>query len=89
MTRPPIGPKRELAQALEARGVRYGYADFWVAYYVSFMANERVILASSDLVKIRTYNRTVDAHAGEAVRISRRACPGGEQLTPFFWSCRP
>jgi hypothetical protein len=89
VTRPPLGPKQELVQALEARGLRYGYADFWVAYYVSFMANERVILASSDLVKIRTYNRIVDAHAGEAVRISRRACAGGEQLTPFFWSCRP
>ena len=32
--------KAELVQALEARGLRYGYADFWVAYYVSFMAND-------------------------------------------------
>jgi hypothetical protein len=88
-THPPVAAKQELIVALEARGVRYGYADFWVAYYVTFMSKERIILASEDLVKVRTHNRLVDAHRAEAIRVSRRPCPGGDQLTPAFWACRP
>ena len=87
VTHPPVAPKQELVRALEARHIQYGYADFWVAYYVTFLSKERVILASEDLVKVRTHNRIVDAHRDEAVRVSRRPCTGGEQLTPAFWAC--
>jgi hypothetical protein len=86
---PPIPLKQHLIRELDARNVRYAYADFWTAYYVSFMTRERIIVASDDAVKVRTYNRIVDAHRDEAIRISRRPCPNGEQLTPAFWSCRP
>jgi hypothetical protein len=86
---PPIALKQDLIRELQARHVGYGYADFWVAYYVDFMTRERIILTPEDAVKIRTYNRIVDAHREQAVRISRRPCPGGEQLTPAFWACRP
>jgi hypothetical protein len=88
-TRPPTPLKQELIRELEARNIRYAYADFWTAYYVSFMTRERIVVASDDAVKVRTYNRTVDAHRDEAIRISRRPCPNGEQLTTAFWSCRP
>lgn len=84
--RQPAPLKQDLIRALDARNVHYAYADFWTSYYVSFMTRERIIVASDDAVKIRTYNRLVDAHS-EAVRISRRPCPGGDQLTPFFWGC--
>ena len=69
--------------------IRYAYADYWTAYYVTFMTRERIIVASDEVVKVRTYNRLVDAHRDEAIRISRRPCPGGEQLTSAFWSCKP
>lgn len=90
-TAPPVAPKQDLIRELDARGVRYAYADFWTAYYVSFMSNERIVVAADDVVKVRTYNRVVDAHRAEALRISRRPCPGtgGEQLTRFFWRCVP
>jgi hypothetical protein len=88
-THAPVAPKQELIRALDARGIRYGYADFWVAYYVTFMSKERIIVASEDLVKVRTHNRLVDAHRDEAVRISRRPCQDGQQLTAAFWACRP
>ena len=88
-TRPPVPLKAELIQALETRGVRYAYADYWTAYYVTFMTRERIIVASDAVVKVRTHNTVVDAHRGEAIRISRRPCDGGEQLTPAFWACRP
>lgn len=87
LTHPPVAAKQELTAALEARHIRYGYADFWTAYYVTFMSRERVILAANDAVRIRTYNRIVDQHP-DAVRVSRVACRGGEHVTPAFWLCR-
>lgn len=85
----PVPLKQELIRELDARGIRYAYADFWTAYYVTFMTRERIIVASDDAVKVRTYNRLVEAHRNEAVRISRRPCPHGQQLTAAFWSCPP
>ena len=88
-THAPVALKQDLIRALDARHVRYAYADFWTSYYVSFMTRERIVVASDEAVKVRTYNRLVDAHRSEAIRISRRPCAGGAQLTPFFWSCTP
>ena len=88
-THPPTPLKADLIRALEARGVRYAYADYWTAYYVTFMTRERIVVASDAIVKVRTHNRLVDAHRAEAIRIARRPCPGGTQLTPAFWACGP
>ena len=84
---PPVPLKQDLIRALEARGVRYAYADYWTAYYVTFMTRERIVVASDAIVKVRTHNRLDDAHRGEAIRIARRPCAGGTQLTPAFWAC--
>jgi len=86
--RPPVPQKQLLIDALQERHIRYGYSDFWTAYYVTFLSRERIILAADDAVRIRTYNRTVEEHPGEAVRISRQPCPAGDRLTPAFWLCR-
>jgi hypothetical protein len=86
-THPPVPLKQDLIRALDARGVRYAYADYWTAYYVTFMTRERIVVASDAIVKVRTHNRLVDAHRADAIRITRRPCAGGEQLTPAFWSC--
>lgn len=86
-THPPVPLKQDLIRALDARGVRYAYADYWTAYYVTFMTRERIIVASDAVVKVRGHNRLVDAHRAEAIRIARQPCPGGTQLTPAFWSC--
>ena len=87
--RQPIALKQELIRELEARNIRYAYADYWTAYYVSFMTRERIIVASDEVMKVKSHNRLVDAHRGEAIRISRRPCPGGQQITSAFWSCSP
>jgi hypothetical protein len=89
LTRPPVAAKQELIRALESRAIRYAYADYWTSYYVDFLTRERVIVASDDIPKVRTYNWMVDDHRAEAIRISRRPCPAGTQLTPAFWACRP
>ena len=86
-THPPVPLKEDLIRALDARGVRYAYADYWTSYYVTFMTRERIVVASDAIVKVRTHNRLVDAHRAEAIRISRRPCAGGTQLTPAFWGC--
>lgn len=88
VTTAPIAPKQALIRALDARGIAYGYTDYWTAYYVTFMSRERIILSPEDIVKVRTYTHMIDAHRDEAVRIARRPCPGGEQLTAAFWSCK-
>ena len=87
LTRPPVPAKQLLIEQLDARGIHYGYADFWVAYYVTFMTRERVQLAATDAVRIRTYNRLVDAHRDEAELVSRTSCAEGTQITPAFWLC--
>ena len=86
---PAVPAKVELIHALEARGVRYAYADYWTSYYVTFMTRERILVASTEVVKVRTHNNEVDAHRAEAIRISRQPCDGGDQLTRAFWSCKP
>ena len=88
-TSPPVPAKQELIDALDARRVRFAYADFWTAYYVTFLTRERIIVAADGVVKVRVYNRDVDAHRAEAIRIARKPCEGGEQLTSAFWSCPP
>jgi hypothetical protein len=86
-TAPPTPAKRQLIGVLESRGVRYGTADYWIAYYVSFLTRERIILAATDVQRIRTYNTMVEAHAGEAVHLSRRRCENGIILIPGVYQC--
>lgn len=84
---PPVGAKQQVIRALENDGVQYGTADYWMAYYISFLTRERIILASSDFVRIRTYNRLVAQHADQAVRISRTPCEGGRELVRRVYAC--
>jgi len=79
---------RLIARHLEARGIRYGTSDYWLAYSLTFLTNERVILASEDLIRIATYQRIVNAHRGEAIRVSRTPCDGGTPVAGV-WFCTP
>jgi hypothetical protein len=86
-THPPPSAKRELIRALDAAGVRYGTADYWLAYYIDFITHERIIFASTSPQRILLYNHVVAAHSAEAVRLSRRPCAGGLQLIPGVYRC--
>ena len=74
--------------SLEARGVKYGTADYWIAYYITFLTRERIILRSSDFLRIRPYDSIVAAHANEAVTVSRKPCAGGRALVEGVYLCR-
>lgn len=87
MTDAPVPAKVQLIRELDSRGVRYGSAEYWIAYYVSFVTNERIILAPDDVERVRTYRRVVDQHAGESIRLSRRPCAGGAALIPGVYEC--
>ena len=84
---PPVPAKETLIDVLESDGIRYGTADYWIAYYVSFRTNERIILTTTDMDRIGMYDRIVARHASEAVRLSRRPCDGGTRLIPGVYRC--
>jgi hypothetical protein len=84
---PPVPAKRELIRALDAAGIRYGTADYWLAYYLDFMTGERMVFAADAPQRILLYNRIVADHASEAVRLSRRRCDGGIALVPGVYQC--
>jgi hypothetical protein len=84
----PVPAKQALIAALDARGIRYGRADYWLAYYIDFMTDERMIFAAEAPQRILIYNTIVADHAGEAVRLSRRPCDGGILLIPGVYQCR-
>jgi hypothetical protein len=86
-TSPPVAMKQDLIRALDGRGIRYAYADYWTAYYVSFLSRERIVVAATEIPRVKSYQRIVDAHRDEAISISRRPCGGGQQLTAAFWAC--
>jgi hypothetical protein len=88
-TNRPIGEKELLVRQLQARGIRYGYADYWVAYYVSFVTKENVILTSTDFVRVKSYEPIVAANKDQAVRITRQPCEDGRHLTQYFFVCPP
>ena len=83
-TDPPAGAKRMVARHLEARGVKYATSDYWLAYSLTFLTNERVIVASEDLVRIATYKKVVEQHPDETYRILRKPCPGGVPIAGVY-----
>jgi hypothetical protein len=89
LTHAPAGGKRQLADALQARGIRYGIADYWDAYAISFLTKEQIIMKAEGFPRIYQYDREVEEHLNEAVRISRTPCPGGEVAVPGRYLCRP
>ena len=81
------GAKVLILRHLDARGIRYAMADYWIAYSLTFLSNERIIVGSTDTLRIPGYNQEVDAHRAEAVRISRTACGAGKQVIPGIYFC--
>ena len=88
-TNTPDNPKRLIARHLESRGVKYTKADYWRAYAITFLTNERIIVASVNVERISEYQKLVDAHRDQAVRLSRDNCPGGTRLMDKLSICAP
>lgn len=76
-TAPPPMNRLVMADYLVSRGVGYGRATYFDAYIIVFLSQERVILASTDTVRIPAYQAQVDAHASAAVTLRRQPCDNG------------
>jgi hypothetical protein len=74
MNRPRTADKILIIRSLDARGIRYATSDYWIAYYISFLTNERIIVANDDFRRIASYDAQVNAHRAMATRISRAPC---------------
>jgi hypothetical protein len=85
----PVGGKGRIVRELEARGIQYATSYYANAYPIAFLSNERIIVASTNRVRIRLYQQQVHAHRREAVRITRARCRGGEQVMAGLYFCPP
>ena len=85
----PPSPKLLIAHQLEARGIKYATSDYWIAYAVTFLTREQTKIASTDLVRIREYNRLAEEHPDETIHISREPCPNGRRVLEGIYFCGP
>jgi hypothetical protein len=74
--RPAPNPHRELTDFLVSHQIRYGRANYWDAYVVDFLSNERVIVGSFNPTRIPEYERLVEENRGTAVQVVRKPCEG-------------
>ena len=89
--REPGYPQRALATYLLERGIAYARSDYWTAYATTFLADEKVVIASTDTVRITSYQQVVEQHREQAVDVQRQPCAGGEgveAVTGTYWICR-
>ena len=75
--RRPPNIYRELAETLILNGASSGRADYWVAYYVSFLTAERVVLEPTAVSRIVEYRDRVAADSGGSRPRHRNAMRGG------------
>jgi hypothetical protein len=90
LTNTPGNPYRVLADYLVAHNVRYARADYWTAYAATFLAGEAVTVASTNTVRISSYQEVVGAHDKDAPVVQREPCAGaGTMATDIYWLCAP
>ena len=80
---PPPKPHRRMATYLEATGLKYARATYWDAYLITFLSQERVIVASTTTVRISAYQTEVAAHDDEAVTLLRLPCEGRTKVAAW------
>jgi hypothetical protein len=83
---PPPSYHRILADYLAAHRIKYGRARYWDCYVVDFLARERVILASTDTVRISAYQAQVDLNSSNAVTLERMPCDQGKRVSVWCLS---
>jgi hypothetical protein len=84
---PPVAAKTMIIRNLDARGIKYASADYWIAYYLTFMTDERIIVAADAFARIPDYERIVLEHRAEAIRISRQPCDDGKMVVAGVYFC--
>ena len=75
---------RDLANALEARGLHVAKAGYWRAYKLTFLTQERLKIASTDYERIEEYRRLADQEGNRLLRLQEKPCPGGEFVVEHY-----
>lgn len=91
LRREPGYPHRALASYLVDHRIEYARADYWTAYATTFLAEEKVVIASTDTVRITAYQQAVEEHRDAAVNVQRQPCQngGGAEVVPgTYWVCK-
>jgi hypothetical protein len=84
---PQVPDKVLIIRNLDARGIKYAMADYWIAYYVTFMTDERIVVAADDIGRVPMYEQEVLAHKADAVRISRTPCGERQPVIEGVYFC--
>ncbi len=84
----PVPNRVQLVEALEAQGIRYARSDYWTAYYVDFLSQERVIVGADTLSRVDVYERALAQHATEVVRLSTEPCGDTPPIVAGYYVCR-
>ena len=82
---PPPSHIRELADHLEAEGVKYGQAGYWTAYLIDFLTDERLVFSSFEKVRVAEYQKILEQHDRESVIVTPNP-PCGRGI-PFHEFC--
>jgi len=85
---PPPNPIRTLTDGLIARHVPAASAGYWEAYIATFVAQERVRVASTDFVRIQEYQDYLADNVKDARAIQHDPCPGADRIDRWYL-CRP
>jgi hypothetical protein len=88
VSRPPRNRDRDAIAELDKRHIRFGTADYWIAYRLTFLTRERIILAATGVSRIYDYNRIVAAQRANPIHLSRQPCPEGPKLADGVFLCR-
>jgi hypothetical protein len=85
---PADNPLRQLADRLVEQRVPVAAAGYWEAYVATFLAQERVRVASTDFIRIQAYQDLLRERLSEARLVENRPCPGGEMIARWYL-CKP
>ena len=80
---PPPTPHREIADYLVAEGIQYARAGYWDAYNITFLSREKVIVASTEKVRITAYQAAVAQNSSSAVTLWRKPCRYQPQVSAW------
>ena len=80
---PPTSIHRILADYVTSHRIKYAWAGYWDAYRVTFLSRERVIVASTETVRIPGYQVRVGRNAANAARIVRMPCNEGSHVAEW------
>jgi hypothetical protein len=87
VTRTPTNRDRVAIAELNRRHIRFGTADYWLAYRLTFLSRERIVLASTGVRRILDYDRIVRERRTDPVHLSRQPCAGGTRLADGVYLC--